>query len=109
MSMEELIIAILLAVISLYFIVINVLAFYENNIRKKSGKFYSPSPFIGGVFGALALLLFFGIKHLWLLIIPFILDGTIPVILMLIYSIFTNFKGAAKSRANKKEEDREGH
>lgn len=74
---------VILGAISLFFIIINWIIFWNNWIAKK--KWVSEAPFIGGLLGGLTVLIIVGLDYWYLVFIPMILDwGCIPAIVRLI-------------------------
>lgn len=83
--------AVILGVISLFFIVVNGRIFWNNMIVKKD--WISEAPLIGGLLGGLAVLLAFGGKYWFLALIPMVLDwGCIPAVVRFILTILYEYK-----------------
>lgn len=75
---------IILLLISLWFIVMNGIIFCKTWILKKEAP--SVGGFIGGICGAIGILLLAEKEYRWLCIIPALIDwGSIPLIIRLIY------------------------
>lgn len=83
LNVAEIIIFTALAIISLFFAINNGIILL-NQIKKRSGP--SVAPFIGGVTGAIIVLLFFQKKYWGMIFIPLLLDyGSIPIICKFLY------------------------
>lgn len=76
------------ACVSLVFIVIN---FYIYCSMKRSRKFVSAIPLVGGLYGAIAMALVGGVAR-WLFWIPIIMDWGCLVIFITIYKVLTRKK-----------------
>jgi len=81
------IVSIISGIIGVFFITINYIIFWKGYVKKEETP--SVTPFLGGVFAAISILLITDGKYRFLSLLPLLLDlGCIPAIFRLMYACF---------------------
>ena len=81
------IVSIISGIIGVFFITINYIIFWKGYVKKEETS--SVTPFLGGVFAAISILLITDGKYRFLSLLPLLLDlGCIPAIFRLMYACF---------------------
>ena len=81
------IVSIISGIIGVFFITINYIIFWKGYVKKEETP--SVTPFLGGVFAAISILLITDGKYRFLSLLPLFLDlGCIPAIFRLMYACF---------------------